>query len=338
MHVFYDRDIRTERLAGLTIAVIGYGSQGHAHAANLRDSGFTVFVGLRPGSPSWEKAEAAGHTVLETSEAAAKADVVMMLVPDEIMPTVYRNQIVSHLGAGKYLAFAHGFGVHFRKIAPPAAVNVFMVAPKAPGHLVRHEFAEGRGVPCLVAVDQDPSGDAREVALAYAGGLGGGRAGVLETTFREETETDLFGEQAVLCGGVGALVLAGYETLVDAGYAPEMAYFECLHELKLIVDLIYEGGLSNMRYSVSNTAEYGDLTRGPRLIDHAVRERMRDVLAEIRSGAFADEWMAECETGKPRFSALEASASAHPLEATGRKLRAMMPWLDERRLVDRARN
>jgi ketol-acid reductoisomerase len=338
MRAYYDADISREPLAARTVAVIGYGSQGFAQANNLRDSGFDVVVGLRPGSGSWAKAESAGFRVLEPADAAATADVIMMLVPDEVMPRVYRESVAPGLAPGKYLGFSHGFAIHFRKVVPPEGVNVFMVAPKAPGHLERHEFTQGRGVPCLIAVHQDPSGDTREVALAYASGIGGGRAGVLETTFREETETDLFGEQAVLCGGVSALVLAGYETLVDAGYAPEMAYFECLHELKLIVDLMYEGGLSTMRYSVSNTAEYGDLTRGPRLIDDTVRARMREVLAEIQSGAFADEWMAECETGKARFASLEAEAEAHPVEEVGRGLRSMMPWLGERRLVDRARN
>jgi len=338
MRIYRDSDIGREPLETRTIAVIGYGSQGFAQANNLRDSGFDVVVGLRPDSPSWAKAENAGFTVLEPGDAAARAEVVVMLVPDERMPQVYADAVAPNLRPGGYLGFSHGFAIHFAKVVPPPETNVFMVAPKAPGHLERYEFTQGRGVPCLVAIHQDPSGDTRDVALAYAAGIGGGRAAILETSFREETETDLFGEQAVLCGGVSALVVAGYETLVEAGYAPEMAYFECLHELKLIVDLVYEGGLANMRYSVSNTAEYGDLTRGPRLVDDRVRERMREVLAEIRSGAFADEWMAECEAGGPRFTALEATASEHSLEGVGRRLRSMMPWLEERRLVDRARN
>lgn len=338
MRVLYDRDVDRGVLETKTIAVLGYGSQGHAHANNLRDSGYDVIIGLRPESPSRAKAEAAGFEVFDPAEAAFRGDVVMMLVPDELAPSVYGEAVAPNLLPGNYLAFAHGFSIHFRKIVPPENVNVFMVAPKAPGHLERHEFTQGRGVPCLVAVHQDPSGDTREVALAYAGGLGGGRAGILETSFREETETDLFGEQAVLCGGLTALIQAGYETLVEAGYAPEMAYFECLHELKLIVDLIYEGGLSNMRYSVSNTAEYGDLTRGPYLIGSDVKERMRSVLADIRSGNFADEWLGECDAGKTRFTRLESEAGAHEIEAVGKRLRSMMPWLEDRRLVDRARN
>ncbi|HEY2974590.1 MAG TPA: ketol-acid reductoisomerase, partial [Pyrinomonadaceae bacterium] len=263
MDVYYDKDADLELLKTKKIAIIGYGSQGHAQANNLKDSGCDVVVGLRPGSPSRNKAQAAGLEVINTVEAAMVADVVMMLVPDELAPGVYKNEIEPNLRTGNYLAFAHGFSIHFQKILAPEKVNVFMVAPKAPGHLERHEFTQGRGVPCLIAVHQDPSGDTRDVALAYASAIGGGRAGILETSFKEETETDLFGEQAVLCGGLTSLIQAGFETLVEAGYAPEMAYFECLHELKLIVDLVYEGGIGNMRYSVSNTAEYGDLTRGP---------------------------------------------------------------------------
>jgi len=338
MRVFTDKDADTDYLRKKKIAVIGYGSQGFAHSNNLKESGFDVVVGLRADSPSRAKAEAAGLTVLDPADAAFQADVVMMLVPDELAPHVYRESVAPNLTAGKYLAFAHGFSIHFKKIVPPPEVNVFMVAPKGPGHLVRHEYVEGRGVPCLIAVAQDPSEDTRHVALAYAAGIGGGRAGVLETTFREETETDLFGEQAVLCGGLTALIRAGYETLVEAGYSPEMAYFECLHEVKLIVDLIYQGGIANMRYSVSNTAEYGDLTRGPRLIDESVRERMRNLLADIQSGRFADEWMAECDAGKPTFKSLENEATAHPIEEVGTRLRSLMPWLGQNRLVDRARN
>jgi ketol-acid reductoisomerase len=338
MKVYYDRDADLSHLAGKKIAIIGYGSQGYAHANNLRDSGCDVVIGLRPESASRAKAASAGFKVKTAAEAAFDADIVMMLVPDEIAPRVYSQEIAPSLSPNKYLGFAHGFSIHFKKIVPPPYVNVFMVAPKAPGHLERYEYTQGRGVPCLIAVHQDPSGNSRQLALAYASALGCGRAGILETTFKEETETDLFGEQAVLCGGLTSLIRAGFETLVEAGYAPEMAYFECLHELKLIVDLIYEGGLSNMRYSVSNTAAYGDLTRGPRIIGEPVKEEMRRLLEEIRSGAFADEWMAECEAGKPLFKRLEAEASAHQIEEVGRNLRAMMPWLAERRLVDKAKN
>ncbi len=338
MKIFYDKDSHPRFLAGKRFAIIGYGSQGHAHALNLRDSGHNVVVGLRPGSQSWCKATNAGLRVTTTSQAAAEGDVVMMVTPDEVAPTIYREDIAAQMKPGKYLAFAHGFGIHFGKIVPPKDVNVFMVAPKSPGHLLRAEFVQGRGVPCLLAVHQDPSGDTREVALAYASALGGGRAGILETTFKEETETDLFGEQAVLCGGLTSLIQAGFETLVEAGYAPEMAYFECLHEMKLIVDLVYEGGIGNMRYSVSNTAEYGDMTRGPKVINQCVREEMKRLLADIQSGKFADEWMAECAAGKPRFKQLEAKGREHPVEVVGARLRAMMPWLKERALVNRAKN
>ena len=338
MKIYYDKDSQSQFLAGKKFAIIGYGSQGHAHANNLKDCGHKVVVGLRPGSPSWSKAENAGLQVQSTSTAAAGADVIMMLVPDETAPAIYRDEIAPQLRAGQYLAFAHGFSIHFTKIIPPADVNVFMVAPKSPGHLLRYEYAQGRGVPCLLAVHQDPAGDTREVALAYASAIGGGRAGILETTFKEETETDLFGEQAVLCGGLTALIQAGFEILVDAGYSPEMAYFECLHEMKLIVDLVYEGGIGNMRYSVSNTAEYGDLTRGPRVINQCVREEMKKLLGDIQSGRFADEWMTECESGKPRFKQLEAKGLEHPIETVGARLRSMMPWLKQRMLVNRAAN
>ena len=338
MKIYYDKDSNPQFLAGKKIAIIGYGSQGHAHANNLKDAGHDVFVGLRPGSPSWSKAQNAGLKVTSTSEAASIADIIMMLVPDETAPDVYRNDIAGKLRCGKYLAFAHGFSVHFGKVVPPKDVNVFMVAPKSPGHLLRFEYGQGRGVPCLLAIHQDASGDTREVGLAYASAIGGGRAGVLETSFKEETETDLFGEQAVLCGGLTALIQAGFETLVEAGYSPEMAYFECLHEMKLIVDLVYEGGIGNMRYSVSNTAEYGDLTRGPRVINQCVRSEMKKLLQDIQSGQFADEWMAECAAGKARFKQLETDGLQHPIETVGARLRGMMPWLKERRLVDKARN
>jgi ketol-acid reductoisomerase len=338
MKIYYDKDANPKFLQGKKIAIIGYGSQGHAHANNLRDSGHQVVVGLRPGSQSWTKATNAGLQVKSASEAATGADIVMILVPDETAPAVYRNEIAPQLRPGTYLAFAHGFSIHFRKVTPPKDVNVFMVAPKSPGHLLRAEYTQGRGVPCLLAVHQDPAGDTRDVGLAYASALGGGRAGILETTFKEETETDLFGEQAVLCGGLTALIQAGFETLVAAGYSPEMAYFECLHEMKLIVDLVYEGGIGNMRYSVSNTAEYGDLTRGPRVINQCVRDEMKKLLADVQSGRFADEWMAECESGKPRFKQLEAAGLEHPIETVGARLRGMMPWLKERALVNRAKN
>jgi ketol-acid reductoisomerase len=329
VNVLYDKDIDRRVLQRKKIAVIGFGSQGHAHAGNLKDSGFDVVVGLRADSPSREKARRAGLAVRTAAEAAREADVVMMLVPDELAPRVYREEIAPNLRPGASLAFAHGFAVHFQKIVPREDVNVFMIAPKGPGHLVRSEYARGRGVPCLVAVAQEHTGDARALALAYASAIGGGRAGVLETTFKEETETDLFGEQAVLCGGLTSLIQAGFETLTDAGYAPEMAYFECLHEMKLIVDLLYEGGLSKMRHSISNTAEYGDLTRGGRLITSATRTEMRQMLRDIQSGHFADEWMAECEAGKPNFTRLELAGREHEIEKVGKRLRAMMPWLQQ---------
>ncbi|HWC76637.1 MAG TPA: ketol-acid reductoisomerase [Blastocatellia bacterium] len=338
MKIYYDKDADLGILRGKKITVIGYGAQGFAHANNLKESGCEVIVGLRSDSPSRAKAESAGLTVQETSEAAFNANIVMMLVPDEQAPKIYQQEIAPNLLPGDYLAFAHGFSIHFKKIVPPEEVNVFMVAPKAPGHLVRHEYTQGRGVPCLLAIHQDSSGHTRDIGLAYASAIGGGRAGILETTFKEETETDLFGEQAVLCGGLTSLIRAGYETLVEAGYSPEMAYFECLHEVKLIVDLIYEGGLANMRYSVSNTAEYGDLTRGPRVINDSVRDQMRGLLKDIQSGAFADEWMAEHEGGKARFKKLEQEALDHPIEEVGKQLRGMMPWLQQSRLVDKAKN
>ena len=338
MKVFYEKDADANLLTSKRVAVIGYGSQGHAHANNLKDSGHDVIVGLPQDSKSWKKAEDAGLEVTFTREAAEKADVIMMAVPDERAPSIYRNEIEPALSAGKYLAFAHGFGIHFKKIKPPKDVNVFMVAPKGPGHLVRSEYARGRGVPCLMAVHQDVSGDAGGVALAYASAIGGGRAGVIETSFREETETDLFGEQAVLCGGLTSLIQAGFETLTEAGYSPEMAYFECLHEMKLIVDLMYEGGIENMRYSISNTAEYGDLTRGGRVVTDATKTEMKRILSEIQSGEFADEWMSECDSGKENFKRLEDAGRAHPIEEVGARLRAMMPWLAQDRLVNTAKN
>jgi ketol-acid reductoisomerase len=334
--IFYDKDVDKTALKGKKVAVIGYGSQGHAHAQNLRESGVDVVVGLRRGA-SWQKAQRAGFKVMSPGEAAKASQVLMLLLPDEVMPQVYEAEIGPNLRKGAYLGFAHGFNIHFGQIAPPEEVNVFMVAPKGPGHLVRSEYERGSGVPCLVAVHQDPGGDTLQVALAYAAAIGGGRAAILETTFREETETDLFGEQVVLCGGLTALIQAGFETLVEAGYSPEMAYFECLHEVKLIVDLIYEGGISNMRYSISNTAQYGDLTRGPRIINEQTRQEMRRILREIQSGQFAREWLLECRAGKPVFNALTRQGEAHPIEEVGRRLRAMMPWLKKKKLLDRSK-
>jgi ketol-acid reductoisomerase len=334
MKVYYDRDADLGALRERRVAVIGYGSQGFAQSNNLKESGCDVTVGLKADSPSRAKAERAGLKVLPVAEAAAEADVVVMLVPDEVAPDVYAREVAESMTPGKYLAFSHGFSIHYGFIKPPEDVNVLMVAPKGPGHLVRSEYVRGAGVPCLLAVSQDPTGDTRALGLAYASAIGGGRAGVIETSFREETETDLFGEQAVLCGGLTSLIKAGFETLVEAGYAPEMAYFECLHEMKLIVDLIYEGGISEMRYSVSNTAQYGDMTRGPAVVNDETKRRMRALLAEIQSGAFAREWMRENRAGKERFRRLEAETSEHQIERVGRGLREMMPWLSANRLVD----
>jgi len=338
LNIYYDKDADLGRLEGKTVAVIGYGSQGHAHSQNLHRSGIPVLVGLRKDSPSVAKAEAAGLRVLGVAEATRAADIVMLTLPDETAAVIYAEHIGPNLEPGNYLAVAHGFNIHFGTIKAPPGVNVFMVAPKGPGHTVRQHYEEGRGVPALVAVAADPSGDTLQVALAYAKAIGAGRAGIIETNFREETETDLFGEQTVLCGGLTALMEAAYETLVEAGYAPEMAYFETIHEVKLIVDLIYEGGIANMRYSVSNTAEYGDLTRGPRVIDAGVKQRMREILDEIQTGRFAREWILENRSGAVSFEALRARARRHPAEETGARLRGLMPWLKEKRLVDRAKN
>jgi ketol-acid reductoisomerase len=327
--VFYDRDADPSRLQGRTFAIIGFGSQGHAHALNLRDSGASVVVGLRPRGGSWSKAVATGLDVRPVADAVKAADVIMMLVPDQDGRAVYESGVAPGLGAGKTLMFAHGFNIHYGEIAAPAGVDVSMVAPKSPGHLVRSEFEAGRGVPGLVAVHQDASREALANALSYASGIGCTRAGVIQTSFREETETDLFGEQAVLCGGVTALVKAGFETLVSAGYSPEMAYFECLHELKLIVDLMYRGGLGFMRYSISDTAEYGDYTRGPRLITEETRAEMRRILDEIQDGRFAREWLAENKVGRPNFDRMRQADHDHLIEQVGRQLRAMMPWSEE---------
>ncbi len=338
MKVFYDRDADLSVLKSHKVAVLGFGSQGHAHALNLRDSGVDVRVGLRKDSPSVAKAEQQGLRVLDTAEAAREADIIMVLVPDEMAGDIYKAEIEPHLTKGKYLAFGHGFNIHFKFIQPPKDVNVFMIAPKGPGHLVRSEFVKGRGVPCLLAIQQDPSGDTQKIGLAYGCAIGGGRAAIIETSFREETETDLFGEQSVLCGGLTELIRAGYETLVEAGYAPEMAYFECLHEVKLIVDLIYEGGIANMNYSVSNTAEYGEYVTGPRIVDARTKEAMKAVLADIQGGRFTRDWMIENRVNQTSFKAMRAKCDAHPIEETGRRLRAMMPWIAERALVDKSKN
>lgn len=338
MKIYYDKDCNLALLNGKKVAIIGYGSQGHAHANNLKDSGVDVVVGLPETSASVQKAKNAGLTVLTTQDAAREADIVMILLPDEIQGDVYREQIGPFLKQGAYLAFGHGFNIHFGQIVPRPDINVFMVAPKGPGHLVRHEYTKGGGVPSLIAIHHDPAGNSKEIALAYACANGGGRAGIIETTFKEETETDLFGEQAVLCGGISALIMAGYETLVEAGYSPEMAYFECLHETKLIVDLIYEGGIANMRYSVSNTAEYGDLTRGPRIITDETKKEMRKILDEIQSGQFAREWMLENKANKPVFNALRRRGQDHPIEEVGARLRAMMTWISQSKIVDKSKN
>src|SRR6195256_1799337 len=325
--IFYDSDADLSLLDGKTVAILGYGSQGHAHALNLKDSGVDVVVGLRPDSSSRAKAEEAGLEVLDIAEAASRGDAVMILLPDEKQAEVWESDIADGIAPGNLLLFAHGFAIHFDQIQPPAGVDVGMVAPKGPGHLVRRQYEEGNGVPCLMAVHQDATGNAHGLVLAYASGIGGGRAAIIETTFKDECETDLFGEQAVLCGGLSALIKAGFETLIEAGYPPEMAYFECVHEVKLIVDLIYQGGLDYMRYSISNTAEYGDLTRGPRLVNADTKAEMKKILAEITSGQFAKEWRAEYEGGMKNFKRLYEADNSHPVEVVGRRLRKMMPWV-----------
>jgi len=338
MNVYYDKDADLSLIQSKKVAIIGYGSQGHAHANNLHDSGVEVVVGLQSGSASAQKVKAAGLQSKPIEEAVAWADLVMVLAPDEHQAQLYRERIAPHLKTGSALAFAHGFNIHFEQIDPNQGLDVIMIAPKGPGHLVRSTYVQGGGVPSLIAVSQNASGQAREIALSYASANGGARAGVIETSFREETETDLFGEQAVLCGGITALAQAGFETLVEAGYAPEMAYFECLHELKLIVDLIYEGGIANMRYSVSNTAEYGDLTRGPRIITEQTKAEMRKILKEIQTGEFAREFIMENQTGRATFKAKRRLAREHQLEQVGTKLRDMMPWIKKNQLVDKTKN
>ncbi len=338
MKVYYDKDADLNHLKTKKVMIVGYGSQGHAHSLNLKDSGMDVLVGLRKNGASWKKAESSGLTVVEIEEGVKIADIVMILVPDESQGDIYREKIAPFLKDGAYIAFAHGFNIHYGQIVPPEGANVFMAAPKGPGHLVRNEYTSGKGVPTLIAIHQDPSGDTKKMALSYASAIGGGKAGIIETNFREETETDLFGEQAVLCGGVTALMQAGFETLVEAGYAPEMAYFECLHEMKLIVDLVYEGGISNMRYSISNTAQFGDLTRGPRVITEETKKEMKKILAEIQDGKFAREWIVENKAGRPVFNALTKKGEGHQVENVGEKLRGMMPWLSKDRMVDKSKN
>ncbi|WP_397538723.1 ketol-acid reductoisomerase [Rummeliibacillus pycnus] len=327
--MYYNQDINEQVLEGKKIAIIGYGSQGHAHALNLKESGFDVRVGIRPGK-SAEKAKNDGVDVKSVAEAAKEADVIMILLPDERQKAVYEAEIAPGLEAGNALVFAHGFNIHFKQIVPPADVDVFLVAPKGPGHLVRRTYESGAGVPALIGIYQDATGTAKDIALAYAKGIGAARAGVLETTFKEETETDLFGEQAVLCGGTAALVKAGFETLVEAGYQPEIAYFECFHELKLIVDLMYEGGLSNMRYSISDTAEWGDFVSGPRIVTDQVKAAMKDVLTDIQEGKFAKEWINENETNRPKYNAIKKAESEHQIEKVGEELRAMMPFVGKK--------
>ena len=339
MRVYYDRDADINLIKNKNIVIIGYGSQGHAHAMNLRDSGMeNVAIALKEGSKTRQKAKEAGFKVMTPAESAKWADIIMMLTPDELQSEIYNNEIANNLKTGTALAFAHGLNIHFELINPKEGIDVIMMAPKGPGHTVRAEYVRGAGVPCLVAVDKNPSGNALEIAIAYSSAIGGGRAGIIETTFKEECETDLFGEQAVLCGGLTHLIQAGYETLVEAGYAPEMAYFECLHEVKLIVDLLYEGGMANMRYSISNTAEYGDYSRGPRLITDETKKEMKKILSEIQSGEFAKEWMEEHRAGQTRFKSMRKRHAEHSIEQVGEKLRTLMPWIAEGKMVDKTKN
>ena len=338
MNIYYDKDADLSIIKNTKVAIIGYGSQGHAHANNLKESGVDVVIGLHDNSKSIEKAKSSGFNVMSVADATKKSDLIMLLIPDENQAEVYKKDIAPNLKKGCSLGFAHGFNIHFKTIQPESEINIIMIAPKGPGHLVRSTYTEGGGVPTLIAVDQDPSGNSKELALSYASANGGGKAGVIETTFKEETETDLFGEQAVLCGGATSLVLAGFETLVEAGYKPEMAYFECLHELKLIVDLMYEGGVANMRYSISNTAEYGDLTRGPRIVNGSTKDEMKKILAEIQSGEFAKEYIDEYKTGNSNFDKMRKDGEKHPIETVGEELRSMMPWISANKLVDKNKN
>ena len=338
LNVYYDKDCDISIIKSKTVAMIGFGSQGHAHAENLRDSGVNVIVGLRKGGSSWAKAEAKGFKVMTVAEASAAADVVMILLPDEDQSYIYKHEIEPSLKQGATIAFGHGFNIHYGRIHPRADINVTMIAPKAPGHTVRSEFVRGGGIPDLIAVGQNPSGNTRELALSYASAIGGGRTAIIETTFKDETETDLFGEQAVLCGGATALVKAGFETLTEAGYAPELAYFECLHELKLIVDLMFQGGIADMRYSISNTAEYGDYVSGPRVINDESKKAMREILKEIQDGQFAKDFILEGQAGYPRMNAERANARASLIEQTGVKLRSMMPWIAANKIVDTSKN
>jgi len=338
LNVYYDKDCDLNIIKSKTVAMIGFGSQGHAHAENLRDSGVEVVIGLRKGGSSWAKAEAKGFEVLTVADATAKADVVMILLPDENQAEIYANEIAPNLKSGATIAFGHGFNIHYGRINPANDINVTMIAPKAPGHTVRSEFTKGGGIPDLIAVGQNPSGTTKELALSYASAIGGGRTGIIETTFKDETETDLFGEQAVLCGGVSALVQAGFETLTEAGYPEEMAYFECLHELKLIVDLMFEGGIKDMRYSISNTAEYGDMVSGPRVVGAESKKAMKEVLTEIQNGKFAKDFILEGQAGYPRMNAERNNLAAHPLEKTGERLREMMPWIKANKIVDQDKN
>ena len=339
MRVYYDRDADVNLIKGKKVAIVGFGSQGHAHAQNLKDSGVKdVIVALKKGSGSAKKAEAAGLKVMTVAEAAKVADLLMMCTPDELQADIWKDEIAPNIRDGAAIAFAHGLNVHFNLIEPRASIDVLMVAPKGPGHTVRSEYQRGGGVPCLIAIHQDASGNAHDLALSYASAIGGGRSGIIETTFKEECETDLFGEQVVLCGGLVELIRAGFETLVDAGYAPEMAYFECLHEVKLIVDLIYEGGIANMNYSISNTAEFGEYVSGPRVITDETRAEMKRILKDIQTGRFTSEWIRECKAGQPGFKATRRVNDAHPIEEVGERLRAMMPWIAKNKLVDKAKN
>ena len=338
MKVYYDKDADLSIIKNMKVTILGYGSQGHAHANNLKESGVTVCIGLKQGSASWPKAEKAGFEVKQVEQAVTGADLVMMLIPDEHQAATYQQSVADNLKPKAVLAFAHGFNIHYQQITVKNDIDVIMIAPKGPGHTVRDTYTKGGGVPTLIAVDQDASGKAKAIAMSYASANGGGKAGIIETSFKEETETDLFGEQAVLCGGATALVQAGFETLTEAGYAPEMAYFECLHELKLIVDLMYEGGIANMRYSISNTAEYGDLTRGPRIITDETKKEMKKILTEIQNGEFAREFILENQAGAATLKAKRRIGEAHPIETVGKKLRAMMPWIKQNRLVDKSVN